>query len=61
MLDFGKHAAFVWTSYGIAGFVLLAMILWTWIDYRVQKRTLAALEERGVKRRSDALHGELDG
>jgi len=57
MPDFGKYAFYVWTSYGLAGLVLVGITLYTWIDSRVQRRVLRTLEERGLRRRSDRREG----
>ena len=29
MLDFGSYALFIWASYGLTGFVLLALTIYT--------------------------------
>jgi heme exporter protein D len=51
-MDFGPHATFIFTAYGSAAIVLAALVLWVWLDYRAQRRALAALEAQGVTRRS---------
>ncbi|MEL6298117.1 MAG: heme exporter protein CcmD [Pseudomonadota bacterium] len=51
-MDLGKHAVFIWSSYGVAVTVLAALIVYLWLSGRAQKRALAELEARGVRRRS---------
>jgi heme exporter protein D len=51
-MDFGPHATFIVTAYAAAAIVLAALVLWVWLDYRAQRRSLAALEAQGVTRRS---------
>jgi heme exporter protein CcmD len=50
----GPHAAFILAAYGAAALVLLALVTWVLLDYRTQRRALAALEARGATRRSAA-------
>ena len=57
MLDFGKHAPFIWSSYGIVALVLVALIAWLIWDGRRQARALADLDARGVRRRGQAADG----
>lgn len=47
------HAAFIYAAYGVAfgGLLVLALVLV--LDNRAQRRALADLEARGVRRRSD--------
>jgi heme exporter protein D len=51
-MSLGQHAAFIWTAYGVALVVVLALIAWVALDHRAQRRQLAKLESRGVARRS---------
>ncbi|MCB1520693.1 MAG: heme exporter protein CcmD [Hyphomicrobiaceae bacterium] len=53
MIDLGPHAAYIWGSYGAVALVLAALVAWLWFDGRRQRRLLAELESRGVRRRSD--------
>ncbi|OWV71463.1 hemagglutination activity protein [Rhizobium sp. R634] len=46
------HAFYVYSSYGFAALVVVAVILWTWADGRARRRELAALEAAGIRRRS---------
>jgi heme exporter protein D len=51
-MQFGAHAGFVLAAYGAAAAVVLALVFWVLIDHRAQKRSLAALEAKGITRRS---------
>lgn len=53
MVDLGKHAVFVWASYGAVAIVLGSLIVWLVSDGRRLAARLAAFEARGIKRRSD--------
>ena len=53
MFDFGKHAVFIWGSYGITAGVLAGLVAWLVLDGRRQARRLADLEAKGVRRRSE--------
>jgi heme exporter protein D len=57
MLDLGKHAVFIWSSYGVVVFVLAALVAWLISDGGRLKRRLDDLETRGVRRRSAAADG----
>ena len=46
------HAFYVYSSYGFAALVTTAVIAWTWLDGRLRRRELAALEASGIRRRS---------
>ncbi|MFK0164638.1 MULTISPECIES: heme exporter protein CcmD [Rhizobium] len=46
------HPFYVFGSYGFAAVMILAIIAWTWIDGRLRRRELAALEASGIRRRS---------
>ncbi len=52
MFDLGPHAGFIWLSYAAAVLCITGLILWVWTDERSQKRRLADLERRGLRRRS---------
>ena len=52
-MHLGPHAAFILAAYA-AGLVIIAlMIAWIMLDYRTQRRVLADLDARGVRRRSE--------
>ena len=52
MIDLGKHAVFIWASYGIVAAVLAILIGWLIGDGLRLKRRLGELEAQGVTRRS---------
>lgn len=52
LIDLGKHAAFIWSSYAIVTVVLAVLIAWLIADGARLKRRLAELDAQGVGRRS---------
>lgn len=52
MIDLGKHAIFIWSSYAVVTVVLAGLIAWLVLDGRRLKRRLADLEAQGITRRS---------
>ncbi len=52
MMDLGRHAAYIWASYGVVVVVLTLLIGWIVSDARRQRRLLNELEDQGMKRRS---------
>jgi heme exporter protein D len=46
------HAFYVYSAYGFAAFVTIAVTLWIWADGRARQKELAALEASGIRRRS---------
>jgi heme exporter protein D len=52
MFDLGPHAGFIWLSYFAAALCVAGLVLWGWTDERIQRRRLADLERRGMRRRS---------
>ncbi|CAL8980115.1 hypothetical protein RHODGE_RHODGE_02052 [Rhodoplanes serenus] len=48
----GPHAVFIVAVYALAFTVVMMLVVWVWIDHRRQRRLLADLEARGVRRRS---------
>lgn len=46
------HIAFVAAAYGFAVLTLAGLVVWTVLDHRAQRRILADLEARGIRRRS---------
>lgn len=57
MFDLGPHAAFIYISYAAVFVGVTGLILWVWGDERSQKRRLADLERRGMRRRSSQQEG----
>lgn len=49
----GEHAGFIIAAYGVVAIVLGATIALTLMDGARQKRALADLEARGIRRRSE--------
>lgn len=52
MMDLGRHAAYIWASYGVVVVVLTLLIGWIVTDLRRQRRILDDLEAQGMTRRS---------
>jgi heme exporter protein D len=52
MIDLGPHAAYIAGAYAGVAVLLLALIGWVVWDARRVRAKLAALEARGVRRRS---------
>lgn len=44
-----SHFTFVAIAYGFAALVFAALLLWIALDYRTQKKRLAALEARRAR------------
>ena len=47
-----NHAGFIIAAYLVTAAVLVVMVVWIVLDGRLQRRRLAELEARGVRRRS---------
>ena len=54
MFDLGRHAEFIWLSYGAVAIVAVGIVAWLWLEGRRQALLLADLEARGVRRRSSS-------
>ncbi|MGO9544600.1 MAG: heme exporter protein CcmD [Rhodomicrobium sp.] len=52
MFDPGGHAAFIWLSYAAAAVCAGGLVIWAWAGEREQRKRLADLERRGLRRRS---------
>jgi heme exporter protein D len=52
-MNLGPHAIFIVASYLMAALVVLGLIAWVLADFRAQRRVLADLEARGMRRRSE--------
>lgn len=53
-MNLGPHAAFIWISYAAVTVTIAGLIVWLILDGKRQAADLAALEKRGIKRRSSA-------
>jgi heme exporter protein CcmD len=49
------HIDFVVAAYAAGLIVIVALIAWVTLDYRVQRRVLTELERQGLSRRSTTL------
>ena len=47
-----SHAFYVYSAYGFAAVITIAVTLWIWADGRARQKELAALEASGIRRRS---------
>lgn len=54
MIDLGKHAVFIWSSYGAVAVVLAGLIYWLIAEGRYYEARLKEFEARGVGRRGSA-------
>lgn len=52
MAFLGNHPGFILVSYGLTVVVMALLFAWIVVDGRAQRRQLAELEARGIKRRS---------
>jgi len=52
------HLDFIAAAYVAAVIIVGALIAWVTLDYRAQQRTLAALEDQGVTRRSASTRAD---
>ncbi|MGA7323070.1 MAG: heme exporter protein CcmD [Rhodomicrobium sp.] len=52
MFDLGPHAGFIWLSYGAAVVCIGGLVFWNWSAEQFQRKRLADLERRGLRRRS---------
>jgi heme exporter protein CcmD len=49
------HIDFIVAAYAAGLIVIVALIAWVTLDYRIQRRILAELERQGLSRRSATL------
>lgn len=47
MLDYGRYTPYVLTSYGIAGVVLIGLIVWSIVRVSGARKKLDAIEDPG--------------
>ncbi len=52
MPDLGPHADFIIAAYGVTFVAIAALVFFIVADDRKQRRLLAELERRGIRRRS---------
>jgi heme exporter protein D len=52
MIATGAHAGFIVAAYLLAAAVLIGVAIWIVVDGRAQRRRIAELEARGIRRRS---------
>lgn len=55
MLDLGRHAEFIWLSYGAVALATIVLVVWLIADGRRQQKRLDQLEAQGGRRRG--AHG----
>ena len=53
-----EHLGFILASYAAAFVVIVGLISWVMLDLRAQRRAIADLEMRGLRRRSAPAHVE---
>jgi heme exporter protein D len=58
MLHLGPHAIFIWGAYGVTFVVIAALAFSIFEDDRWQRRALAELEQKGIRRRSVPAQAE---
>jgi heme exporter protein D len=51
-MSLGPYASYIVTSYTLVAAIVVILIVWIAIDYRLQKQHLRQLEASGVTRRS---------
>jgi heme exporter protein D len=54
MEEANLHIGFIVAAYAVTAVVLVGLVLWILADGRAQKKRLAELDARGVRRRSGA-------
>jgi heme exporter protein D len=52
MIAEGTHLGFIVAAYAVTAVVLVGIVAWIIVDGRNQRRRIADLEARGVRRRS---------
>ena len=60
-MNLGPHAVFIIAAYAVTAVIVGALILRALLDHRAQRRALAELEGRGLRRRSNAESSLLSG
>ena len=59
MSSLGPYVSFIVASYVLVAIVVLILIVWIGLDYRLQGRRLRELEASGVVRRSGRSAAEI--
>jgi heme exporter protein D len=59
-MEAATHTGFIIASYAFAFGVVGGLTAWVLADYRAQSRKLAALEQRGIVRRSATAPGTTE-
>ncbi len=59
-MDLGPHAQFIIASYAVVAVVLGGLVAWLLADGARQKRLMADLEARGIRRRSARGNNQTD-
>lgn len=58
--DLGPNAIFIWSAYAVMTISVVTLVLAIVFDDRRQRRRLAELEERGIRRRSAETAAKAD-
>jgi heme exporter protein D len=58
-MSLGPYASYIVTSYTLVAAIVLILIVWIVIDYRLQKERLRQLEASGITRRSGRAATEI--
>jgi heme exporter protein CcmD len=58
-MSLGPYASFIVTSYLVVSLVIVILIAWIAVDYRIQQQRLRSFEESGVARRSGRSATEM--
>ncbi len=56
MIEAGAHGGFILAAYAVTVLVLAALVAWIVLDGRAQRRRIADLEARGIRRRSSGAN-----
>ena len=56
-MDLGPHAFFIVAAYAATAIIVAGLVLRAVLDHRAQRRALAELEGRGMRRRSERFEG----
>jgi heme exporter protein D len=59
-MDLGPHALFIVAAYAVTALIISGLIVRAVLDHRAQLRTLAEMEGRGLRRRSEQDEPRVD-